>query len=472
MKIIAKSKRPASQIALEIEVPSETSKQAYEQVVRDLSRRVKIPGFRQGKVPRQILVQRLGSKNIKAEALEKIVQESVQSAIDQESIEVLGNYKIEPAFEELVSLYKPGDTLVFSASMDVPPEVQLEDYKALQVQAEEIKYDPKQVDEFLDRQRSRLATLVPIEDRPAQKGDTVVVDYAGRLQASADGEEEAISGAEAKDFQLELESGKFIEDLIAGIEGMKVGETQDIPVKFPEDYAREDLADKAAIFNVTLHEVKEKELPELDDELAEEISDFETLVELREHLESQYKEKAENQTKGNIEDAITKALVEIVEVELPETLIEREVEALLKQSLSEMERYGLDINQFLTADRVPQLKEAARPEAMENIKSSLSLTEVAKQKNLEVDKEELEKRVAELVEQLKGNKLDMDRVREFVTDDLRQELALNWLRENITVELVPEGTLTLEEEDEETNAISDEVSVVEVEAEEIADESE
>ncbi|MEM9544037.1 MAG: trigger factor, partial [Cyanobacteria bacterium P01_E01_bin.42] len=279
MKIIAKSQRPASQIALEIEVPAETSKQAYEQVVRDLSRRVKIPGFRQGKVPRQILVQRLGSKNIKAEALEKIVQESVQSAIDQESIEVLGNYKIEPGFEELVGSYKPGDAIVFSASMDVPPEVKLGDYKALEIKAEEIKYDPKQVDEFLDRQRSRLATLVPIEDRPAQTGDTVVVDYAGRLSAAEEGgEEEAISGAEAKDFQLELESGKFIEDLIAGIEGMKIGETQDIPVKFPEDYAREDLADKDAIFNVTLHEIKEKELPDLDDELAEEISDFETLA--------------------------------------------------------------------------------------------------------------------------------------------------------------------------------------------------
>ncbi|MGK7926591.1 MAG: trigger factor, partial [Spirulina sp.] len=412
MKIIAKSKRPASQIALEIEIPPETSKQAYEQVVRDLSRKVKIPGFRQGKVPRQILVQRLGSKNIKAEALEKIVQESVQSAIDQESIEVLGNYKLEPTFDELVGSYKPGDALVFLASMDVSPEVKLGDYKTLAVKAEEIKYDPGQVDEFLDRQRSRLATLVPIEDRPAQKGDTVVVDYAGRLKANESGEEEAISGAEAKDFQLELESGKFIEDLITGIEGMNMGESKEIPVKFPEDYAREDLANQDAIFSVTLHEIKEKELPELDDELADEISEFETLDELQEHLESQYKEKAENETKGNIEAAMTKALVEITEIDLPETLIEQEVENLLKQSLMEMERYGLDVNKFLTADRVPQLKEAARPEAMTNIKSSLSLAEVAKQENLEVDPEELEKRVAELVEQLSDRKLDMDRVRE------------------------------------------------------------
>ena len=476
MKIIAKSKRPASQIALEIEVPAETSKQAYEQVVRDLSRRVKIPGFRKGKVPRQILVQRLGSQNIKAEALEKIVQESVQSAIDRESIEVLGNYKIEPTFEELVGNYKPGDALIFSASMDVPPEVKLGDYNTLEVKAEEIKYDSGQVDEFLDRQRSRLATLVPIEDRPAQKGDTVVVDYAGRLQANEDGEEEAISGAEAKDFQIELESGKFIEDLIAGIEGMKIGDIRDIPVKFPEDYAREDLADKAATFNVTLHEIKEKELPELDDELAEEISDFETLAELREHLESQYREKAENQTKSNVEDAITKALVEIAEIDLPETLIEREIEALLKQSLAEMERYGLDINQFLTAERVPQLKEAARPEAMENIKSSLSLKEVAKQKDLEINKEELEKRVADLVEQLSDRKLDMDRVREFVTDDLREELALDWLRKNITVELVPEGTLQPDEEAEEGDSEESgqpaAESTIEVAAEEVADESE
>ncbi|MEA5470730.1 trigger factor [Spirulina sp. 06S082] len=475
MKIIAKSKRPASQIALELEIPPETSKQAYEQVVRDLSRKVKIPGFRPGKVPRQILVQRLGSKNIKAEALEKIVQESVQSAIDQESIAVLGNYQIEPTFEELVGNYKPGDALTFLASMDVPPEVKLGDYQALEVKAEEVKYEPSQLDEFLDQQRSRLATLVPIEDRPAKMGDTVVVDYAGRLSANEEGEEEAISGAEAKDFQLELESGKFIEDLIAGIGGMEIGETKEIPVKFPEDYAREDLAGQEAIFNVTLHEIKEKELPELDDELAEEISDFETLAELREHLESQYQEKAENETKGNIETALTKALVAIAEVDLPETLVSQESETLVKQSLMEMERYGLDVNQFFTSDRLPQLKEAARPEAMENLKSSLSLAEVAKLEKLEVDKEELEKRVAELVEQLSDRQLDMDRVREFVTDDLRQEVALDWLREKATVELVPEGTLKAEEEEAEAPEPDSETEVepaIEVEAETVPDESE
>ncbi|MDB9312006.1 trigger factor [Spirulina sp. CS-785/01] len=456
---------PASKIGLEIEIPADKSKQVYEKVIKELSRSVRLPGFRQGKVPRHILLQRIGPDRVKAEALEKLIQDGLEQAVEQEKINVLGNYQLISDINELIQTFKPGEPLTFSASMDVPPQPQVGDYKGLSVTAEKKEYDPSQVDEFLDSQRSQMATLVPVEDRRAQRGDVVMVDYQGQLKDENGGKGEVISGAEATDFQLELESGKFLEDLIEGIVGMKPEEMKEIPVQFPEDYAREDLAGVEAIFTVTLHEVKEKELPELDDEFAEEASEFETMAELREHLEKQYQEQAEEATKGNVEAAITDALLKIVQVELPDTMVDRETDVLVQQTAMQMQQYGLDIQQMMSSEIMPQLKENARPEAEKRLKASLALQKIAETESLEVDSEAVEKRVGEIVEQMRDRQLDMDRVREFVNDELKEETALNWLRENITVELVPEGTLSQEAGDEEGEAEASEPEGEAVEAE-------
>lgn len=442
---VTQEKRPQSQIALNIEISADASKQAYEKVVRDLSRTIRLPGFRKGKVPRHILLQQLGPERIRAEALENLVQESINKAVEQAEIDAIGNYNVEPKLDDLLKTYKPGEPLAFAATMDISPAITLGDYQSLTIQAEETPYEPEKVDRYLDEQRARVAMLVPVEGRSAQRGDVVVVDYVGRLPGEGEAAEAAvIEGAEATDFELELESGKFLEDLITGIEGMSPDESTDIPVAFPEDYAREDLAGKQAIFTVTLKEIKEKELPDLDDEFAEEVSPYETLEEWRADLEERFQTQAQNLTQRSVEDAIEKALLTIAEIEFPDTLIDRETNILLQDMASQLEQYGLDTSTVMTEENLPELKAKARPDAIERLKVAYALREIAKQQNLEPDPEKLQERLKQIYEQLSGQRLDPERVKQFVTEELQEAQAMEWLRENLQIELVPPGTLTPE----------------------------
>ncbi|MEM8638010.1 MAG: trigger factor [Cyanobacteria bacterium P01_G01_bin.54] len=447
---VTQEHRPHSQIALILEIPANASKSAYEKVVRDLSKNLRIPGFRKGKVPRQVLLQRLGPERVRAEALENLVQDSIDQAIKQEEIEALGNYKLQPQIDELLKTYKPGEVLNFTVTLDVPPVAELGDYQSLVVQAEEEVYDPQQVEDYLAQQQSRLATLVPVDDRPTQRGDTVVVDYTGRLSSETDEPGAVIEGAEASDFELELESGKFLEDLITGIVGMTLDQTQEIAVQFPADYAREDLADQAATFTVTLKEIKEKELPELDDDFAEEISEFETLAELRADIESKYKKLAENNSQNNAEAAIAKALLTVVDAELPETLIERETNLMIQQTVAELRQYGLDPSQ-ISQDGAEQLKGEVRPEAINRLKTTEALKAIAKQQSIEPDPEKLKEKITALYEQLSDQKLDPERVKQFVTDELLEEQTLDWLRENLTIDWVAKGELAESDAAETSN---------------------
>lgn len=446
---VTQEKLPASQLGLEIEIPAETTKKVYEKVVQNLARSANIPGFRKGKVPRQILLQRMGPQRIKEAALEDLVQDSLKQAIQQEAIEALGNYKLVSTYEELISHFQPGEPLTFSASVDVPPEIHLGEYSGLSVKAEETQPDPDSVDNFLEQRRTEQATLIPVESRPAQMGDVAVVDYSGRFAAVGE-EATEISGAQATDFQIELGAGRFLEDIVQGIVGMNPGETKEIPVQFPEDYPREDLAGKSALFTLTLKELKEKELPELDDDFAQEVSEQETLAELREFLDKEFREKAEQETAASKEQALLEALLEKVEIDLPETMIEREVETILTQTAIQMERYGMDIQKLFNAETMPQLRDRSRPDAIVRLKQSLALQEIAKRESLTVEPEAIQAKIKELMEQLSGQNVDPKRVREVVESDLIKEKAIKWLEEHATIELVPKGSLTTEETEKDT----------------------
>ncbi|HEY9741137.1 MAG TPA: trigger factor [Coleofasciculaceae cyanobacterium] len=445
---VTQEQLPQSQIGLEIEIPAETTKKAYEKVVQNLSRTANIPGFRKGKVPRQILLQRLGSQRIKEAAIEDLVQDSLKQAIEQEAIEALGNYKLISTYEELISQFQPGEPLKFSASVDVPPEIRLGEYSGLSVKAEETQPDPDAVDKFLEERRTEQATLIPVESRPAQMGDVAVIDYTGRFTGEGE-ESEEIPGAQATDFQVELGAGRFLEDIVQGIVGMNPGETKEVSVQFPEDYPLENLAGKSAVFSITLKELKEKELPELDDDFAQEVSEQETLAELREFLEKQFREKADQETTASKEQALLEALLERVEIDLPETMIDREVQTLLTQTAIQMENYGMDVRKLFNAETMPQLRERSRPDAILRLRQSLALQEIVKRESLTVEPEEIEAKIKELMEQLAGQSVDPKRVREVVESDLLKEKAVKWLEEHATIELVPKGSLAKEEEETE-----------------------
>lgn len=465
---VTQEKLPASQIGLEIEITPEMSQKTYDRVLQDFTRSMNIPGFRKGKVPRQVLIQRIGATRIKASVIEELVDDALKKAIEQEKIEALGNFQLRSSFDELIANYEPGQALTFSASVDVSPEVTLKQYKDFTLQAEEVKPDPEKVDSVIEDYRTQMATLIPIEDRPAQRGDVSVVDFKGRFTPVDSEEEIEVPGGEASDFQLELEDGRFIPGFIEGIFGMNAGETKEISVTFPEDYPQEQLAGRPATFEITLKELKGKELPEVDDDFAKEASgdEFETIAEMRESLEKRFAEEAEQQTKSNKEEAVLNELLNQVEADLPETMIEREVEYMVTQTAMQLQQQGIDIKRLLNKDTIPMLKERSRPDAIERIKRTLALGEVAKQESIKVEEDELNTKVQELLTELAGRDIDMDRLRSAVEEDLLKEKIMDWLISNSTIELVPEGTLKKDEpeeveESDETEAEAVEVEVVE-----------
>ncbi|HEY9850521.1 MAG TPA: trigger factor [Leptolyngbyaceae cyanobacterium] len=465
---VTQEKLPSSQIGLEIEIPPEMSKKAYEQVFKDVARSANIPGFRRGKVPRHILLQQFGAMRLKAAALEELIRDGVREAIKQESITAIGNYQLRSNFEELVNQYEPGKGLTFSAAVDVPPEVNLKQYTGLNLKAEEVKYDATKVDQFLEDRRKEQATLVPVSARAAQQGDVAVIDFKGRIKSEGENEaEEEIPGGQAEDFQVELTEGRFIAGFVDGIVGMNVGETKEISLSFPEDYPQKDLAGKPAVFTITLKDLKEKELPEVNDDFAQEVSEFQTIAELRSNLESRFQEQAQDKTKANRQQAILDELLNQVEVDLPQTLIEQEVDELLTQTAMRLSSQGIDIKMLFNQETIPQLRERSRPEAIDRLKRSLALKEIAKQESIEVEPEALAARFKEVMDQYQNSKdIDPDRLREVIENELLTEKILSWLDEHSTIELVEEGSLSQssqEDSEEVATSVTAEVSPTESE---------
>ncbi len=459
---VTQEKLPASQVGLQIEITPEMSKQAYEQVIQEFTRSANIPGFRKGKVPRQVLIQRFGVLRLKAAALEELIDSSLKKAIEQEKIEALGNWQLRSSFEELITQFDPGSSLTFSASVDVQPTVALADYTGLSVQAEEVKPDPERVDQVLKQYQEQSATLIPVEGRNAQEKDIAVVDFRGALVSEdPEAEPEEFPGGQADDFQVELTEGKFIPGFIEGIVGMAVGETKDVRIEFPADYPQADLAGRPVVFTITLKELKERELPELDDDFAQEVSEFETLAALRESLETRFQKEAEDKTTANKEQAILDELVKLVQVDLPETLVDRELSYMINQTAVQLQNQGLDVRQLFTQDTIAMLKERSRPEAITRLQRTLALGEVAKQQEIKVEPEEVNTKVNEILADL-GDSRDIDpkRLATVVSEDLLKEKILAWLLEHSTVELVPEGTLAkpepVDSEDLEETSDADE----------------
>ena len=447
---VTQEKLPDSQVGLEIEVPAEISKQTYEQTLRKYMKTANIPGFRKGKVPRQILVQQLGATRIKAAALEELVQTSIDKAIAQEKIDALGNYQLRSGFETLIEEFEPGKMLTISASVDVPPQAKLNQYKDLSVKAEEVVYNSERVTETLVGYQQNLASLVPIEDRAAKEDDVAVVDFVGKILE--DGKEpEEFEGGSATEFQVEIKEGRFIPGFVEGIVGMDLGQTKDVEVAFPDEYPQADLAGKPAIFSITLNDLKERELPDLDDDLAQEVSEFETLDELKQSLEERFQQEAKDATQSNTEKALLDELVTHLEVEIPKTLLQREVDHIVTQTVMQLSNQGIDVNKFLTKELVENMRENAKPEATERLRRTLALGEVAKQESISVDEEAVSTRIKEMMSEVDDPaSIDQDRLKQVVNEDLLKETILAWLTENATVDLVAEGSLSQDEDNDAT----------------------
>ncbi len=424
------SPRPGSRVALEVAIPGSRSQVSYEAAVEKLSRTAKLPGFRKGRVPRPVLLQQLGPLRVRATALEELVDMACRDALAQEDVAAISRPELTEGFAVVLERFEPGSDLTITLELDVEPTPRLKATKGLKAEAEAISYDPARVDELIEQSRKQMATLVPVEDRAAQAGDVAVLAYSGVYADT----EEAISGGSSDAMEVELEEGRMIPGFVEGVIGMKAGDTRTIDCTFPESYAQEDAAGRNARFEITLKDLKTRELPALDDAFAQQASDKQTLAELREDLETRLKDDAERRAKAARHDALVTALVEQLEVELPETLVQQEIRNLLEQTAGQIAQQGMDVKKLFTPDLVRSLMDTSRPEAEERLKRSLALQALAEAEQISVDAEAIEAKVKEISRGLsqQGN-IDPARLRAVVADDLLQDTLLEWLEANSTI---------------------------------------
>ena len=427
---VSTSPRPGSRMAVEIGVPAGLTQTSHEQAVEKLSRTIKLPGFRKGKVPRAVLVQQIGAARIRATALEELVDSVFRNALKQAEIPAIGQPSVDGGFEALLERFEPGQELSLTLEMDVEPTPSLKSTKGLKAEAEAVSFDAARVDELIEQSRRQLATLVPVEKRAAEQGDVAVISFSGTFTDNG----EAISGGSAEAMEVELEDDRMIPGFVEGIIGMKPGDSKTVACQFPEEYPQEDAAGRKASFEISLSELKTRELPALDDAFAQQASDKQTLAELRADLEERLKEDAERRNESNRHDALLAALVEQLEVELPETLVQEEIISLLEQTAGQLAQQGMDVKKLFTPQLIQSLRETSRPEAEERLKRSLALKALATAEKIEVAADEIEAKVKELSRGFSDNsRIDPARLRQAVQEDLMREKLMGWLESNSTI---------------------------------------
>ena len=439
--------KPGSRLSVKVTVPGTRSQASYEEAINNLSRNINLPGFRKGKVPRRVVMQQLGTVRIKATALESLVDTVWREAIKQEALEPISQPDLSGGFEGLLATFEPGSDLTITLEADVAPTPKLKTTRGLTADFEPVAFEASKVDDMLEDSRKQLATVVPVEDRAAAKGDIAVLGFKGTY--SDDGSE--IEGGSADSMDVDLEHGRMIPGFIEGVIGMNIGETKTVDCQFPEDYPKDDARGRKASFEIELKDLKTRELPELDDAFAKQASEQETLADLRKDLEQRLKDDAERRQTSNRRDALVAALVEQLEVELPEALIQQESRNLLEQTAAQFAQQGMDVKSLFTPELVRSLMQRSRPEAEERLRRSFALTALAEAEDIKVEEPAVEAKLEEVKKELSADaKIDPQRLRQAVMDDLIQEQLMSWLEENST--LTERAATTASEDSEEKPA--------------------
>jgi trigger factor len=377
-----------TQVELEIPITSEEFDKAQDAAFRKLVRNAKIPGFRPGKVPRKIFENTYGTAAIVDRALEDLVPEKYAEAVKEHALEPIARPQMELLPDEA------GRPMRFKAVVTVRPPIEPAPYDGIEVEDVVATASDEDLERALESLRKDAATLVPV-DRPAQLGDSVLIDYLGKVDG------EAFDGGTAEQQQVELTEERFIPGFAAGIVGMRAGETRDINATFPTPYNVEALAGKDAVFTIVLHEVKEPELPPVDDEFAKRVSKHETLealrTDLRARLDGVAKQKAERAISGQLLDK----LVAANDFPLPKVLVDGEIDALIDESKQMVARSGTDWDDYLkAAEKTDEtIRDDFRPEAERRVKTTLLVEEIAKREKIEASAEDIEAELAALSRQ-------------------------------------------------------------------------
>jgi trigger factor len=405
---------PESRVRVQAEVPAEEVQRSVDEAARELGRRMRVPGFRKGKVPPPIVIRRLGREAVLDEALRTALGRWYADAIEEAGIAPVG----EPELD-MQQLPDEGQPLSFSIEIGVRPEAKLGQYKGLEVGRREPTVDDSMIDQELERLREQFATLETVE-RPAEDGDFVVIDYAGTLDG------EPFEGGAGRDQLLELGSGRLIPGFEEQLTGASAGDTRTVEVSFPEDYQAEELAGRDAQFEVTVNEVRAKRLPEIDDEFAAEAGGFDTLAELREDIAGRLKTADERVIEREFEQAVLDAAVAEAEVDVPEKLVHARAHELLEETLSALARQGISKEAYLRIAGKDEetLAHEAEPEAAQALKRDAVLAAIVEAEGIEPSEEDVREALAPSAERA-------GTTAEEVYERLRESDRLARLREDV-----------------------------------------
>lgn len=394
---------------LTVEVDAAEVEKAIEAAYQKEKNKISLPGFRKGKVPRKMVEKMYGPSVFYEDAANTLIQDHYPDAVDESKADIVSRPSIS------IVQIESGKPFIFTAEVAVRPEVKLGQYLGVEVTKQELVVTDEEIDAELEKERTNNARTVTVTDRPVQSGDTAVIDFEGFVDGVA------FEGGKGENHSLEIGSHSFIDTFEDQLIGKNAGDDVDVNVTFPEQYQASELAGKPALFKVKIHEIKAKELPELNDEFAQDISEFDTLAEYKEDVKKHLMEQKENEAKRTKEDEAIQAIIDKSEMDIPEAMLETQCENMVNEFAQRISQSGLSMEQYmqfsgLTLDK---LKEQVRPEAETRIKSSLVLEQVAKEENIEVTEEEID---AELEKMAANYGMEVDKLKEYMGDSEKESM--------------------------------------------------
>lgn len=417
-------KKEGNEGVLTVTVPAEKVNKALDQAFKKVVKQINVPGFRKGKVPRPIFEQRFGVEALYQDAVDILLPEAYGEAIEETEINPVAQPEVN------VTQIEKGKDFIFEATVTVEPEVKLGDYKGLEIEKQETDLSDEELQESIDHSLSHLAEMVVKEDGAVENGDTVNIDFSG----SVDGEE--FDGGQAEGYDLEIGSGSFIPGFEEQIEGMKTGDEKDVVVTFPEEYHAEELAGKEATFKTKVNEIKFKDVPELNDEIANELdSDAENVDEYKENLRKRLSEQKATEAENTEKEEASNKATENASIDIPEAMINTELDRMIQEFGQRIQQQGLDLQTYyqISGQNEEQLRDQMKDDAEQRVKTNLTLTAIADEENIEVSDEDIDKELEKMSEQFNISVEDIKSTlgnTDIVKNDVRIQKVIDLLRDN------------------------------------------
>ena len=416
----------ANEVKMELTIEAKKFDEAIKKVYFESVKYITIPGFRKGKAPMNIVEKYYGKEIFYEDAFNDLVPKEMQEALKENNLEAVSRPDIE------VTQIGKGQDLILVATFQIKPEVKLGKYKGIEIPKIEYNVSDEDVMHELEHMQDRNARIITVEERPVEKGDIAVIDFEGFLNGKP------FDGGKAEGHELEIGSNSFIPGFEDQIIGMKEDEERDIKVTFPEDYFSNELAGKEATFKIKLHEIKKKELPELDDEFAKDVSEFETLEELKNNIKDKKEKQNKDREKYEKQEAVVKAACENAEVDIPSGMIETEIDNMIYDMETRLSYQGIKLNKYLEmiGKKEEDIRKEYEQQAKDAIKSRLTVEAIVKEEKIEATDEEIDEKIKEMAknygkkeEELKDN----ENIRKYIKQGIESEKVVEFLVENAKV---------------------------------------